>query len=167
MDLRLLTLPEIHKVHFYRLITLVCLSVIGVMTVCALLKNATTETQFFALVVLVMLGRFGWEWLTVSKCTPVFVLGDELVLAGEHINRRVPLTQVREVKSRHAIFMTRRYRSWSEHLAFMQLTLATGERVFTLAESGVLEFPAGKVTLAALQAVVLEAKTRSVLASAR
>ncbi|GLK89375.1 hypothetical protein [Pseudomonas turukhanskensis] len=167
MDLRLLTLPEIHKVHFYRLITLVCLSVIGVMTVFALLEKTTTEAQVFALVVLVMLARFGWEWVTVSRCTPVFVLGDELVLAGEHGSRRVPLTQVREVTSRHAIFMTRRYRSWSEHLAFMQLTLATGERIFTLAESGVFEFPAGKITLAALQAVVLEAKTRSLTASAR
>ncbi len=167
MDLRLLTLPEIHKVHFYRLITLVCLAAIGVMTVFALLEKPNTEAKVLSLVIFVMLWRFGWEWVVVSRCTPVFVHGDELVVASEHSNRRIALTQVRSVTSRHAIFMTRRYRSWSEHLAFVQLTLNTGERVYTLAESGVFEFPAGKVTLAALQAAVLEAKTRSLTASAR
>ncbi|PTQ70033.1 hypothetical protein [Pseudomonas sp. GV071] len=162
MELRLLTLSEIHKVHFYRLITLVCLSAMALMMLFALLEKATTETQVFSLVVLALLWRFGWEWLKVSRCSPMFVHGDELVVTHKGETRRIALTQVREVTSKHAIFMTRRYRSWSEHLAFMQLTLHSGERLFTLAESGVLEFPAGKVTLQALRAVVVAAKTNAI-----
>ncbi|MEN0106880.1 MAG: hypothetical protein AAGC84_10690 [Pseudomonas sp.] len=160
LDLRLLTLSEIHKVHFYRAITLLCLAVVGVMMVCALVTQPTTETLVFSLLVAAMLWRFGWEWLLVSRCTPVFVHGTELVVGGMAGTRRIVLTQVREVQSRHAIFMTRRYRSWSEHLAFMQVTLNNGERIYALAESGVFEFPAGKVTLLALRAAVAEAKSQ-------
>lgn len=167
MDLRLLTLPELHKVYFYRLMTLVCLAPMGVLTLCALVQNPTAATTVFAVLMGVMLGRFGWEWRTVNRCVPLFVQGDELIVGGTGATRRIALTQVRAVTSRHAIFMTRRYRSWSEHLAFMQVTLSTGERVFTLAESGVFEFPAGKTTLAALQADVTQAKTRSLSNAAR
>lgn len=167
MDLRLLTLPEMHKVYFYRLITLVCLGGIGVLTVCALWQKFTTETQVFALFAGVMLWRFGWEWAKVSRCVPVFLHEDELVVGGMAATRRIALTQVRAVTSRHAIFMTRRYRSWSEHLAFIELTLSSGERLYALAESGVFEFPAGGETLKALRERVHAAKTKSLMASAR
>ena len=167
MELRLLTLSEIHKVYFYRLITVVCLAPMGVLSALALVQKPSAQTLVFVVVMLGMLARFAWEWAKVNLCTPVFVHGDELVVAGEKETRRVPLTQVRSVSSRHAIFMTRRYRSWSEHLGFVQITLSSGERIFTLAESRVFESPAAKATVAALQAVVLEAKTKSLAASAR
>ena len=166
MDLRLLTLSEFHKVYFYRLITLVLLVVISGMTVMALLEKPNGEAKVLALFMLLMTGRFAFEWFWVKRGVPVLLHDDELVVTGaEH--RRIALTQVRSVTSRHAIFMTRRYRSWSEHLAFMELTLNNGERVMTLSESGVFDFPAGKETLAALRAMVLDAKTKSLSASAR
>ncbi len=166
MDLRLLTLSEFHKVYFYRLITLLLLVVMSGMTVMALFETPNGEAKVFALFMLLITGRFTVEWFWVKRSLPVLVHGDELMVTGlEH--RRIPLTQVRSVTSRHAIFMTRRYRSWSEHLAFIELTLNNGERVTTLSESGVFDFPAGKETLATLRAMVLDAKTKSLSASAR
>jgi len=46
------------------------------------------------------------------------------------------------------ILMARRYRSWSECIAFLNITLTNGKRVHTMVESAALEFPAGKRDLA-------------------
>jgi hypothetical protein len=46
-------------------------------------------------------------------------------------------------------------------VAFLQVTLTNGERIHTLVESRVFEFPAGKRTLRAMQAAVLAAKTKT------
>jgi hypothetical protein len=80
------------------------------------------------------------------------------VLAGPGGRRRIPLRSIRAARTAHSILMARRYRSWSEGLAFLEITLTNGQRVHTLVESGVWEFPAGKETLGALRSAVVEAK---------
>ena len=110
---------------------------------------------------LMLWGRFAVEYVRVKKCGPAFIHNDELVITRDAGHRQIPLTRIRSVTSKHSLFMVRRYRSWTDHLAFLQVTLNNGERVYTLAESKVFEYPAGQNTLNAIQAAVLAAKTKS------
>lgn len=164
MDLRLLTFLEFHNVHFYRFITLAILLPVCVLSLINLLNTGRTDALVVSLGALLMLGRFSIEWLRVSQCAPAFIHDDELVISGAKGHRRIALASVRSIRSRHSLFMVRRYRSWTDHLAFLEITLNNGERIHTLAESAVLEFPAGKKTLAAMRTAVLAAKTRSITA---
>lgn len=161
MEIRLLTLLEFQSVYFYKLITLAILLALGGFVLFKLTGTPFAEIRLVALVVLVMAGRFAVEWLRVKKCAPAFIQDAELVLCGATTTRRIPLATIQSVTSKHSLFMVRRYRSFTEHLAFIEVTLNTGERVYTLAESAVLEFPAGKTTLAAIQAAVLDAKVKT------
>ncbi|MGY4534516.1 hypothetical protein ACVW0Y_003656 [Pseudomonas sp. TE3786] len=167
MDIRFLTLLEFQSVHFYKLITLVILLVAGVMFLLGLPDMKRGELMVLAPVLLVMAWRFAVEFLRLKKAGPAFVHNGELVVSHGDTHRQISLSNIRSVKSQHSIFLVRRYRSWSEHLAFVQFTLNNGERVYSLVESAVLEFPAGKATLAAIQAAVLEAKSQSLAAAAR
>ncbi|MBB2494858.1 hypothetical protein H3H51_07475 [Pseudomonas sp. UL070] len=161
MDIRLLPLTEFHSVYFFRMITLAILVLLGGFTLFHLTATPLSEITVVALCVLLMAWRFTVEWLRVGKSAPAFIHNDELVVSSADGHRQIPLTKIRSITSRHSLFMVRRYRSWSEHLAFLQLTLHSGERIHTLAESAVLEFPAGKQTLSALRTAVLDAKTKS------
>ncbi|MCP8464937.1 hypothetical protein NK553_13365 [Pseudomonas sp. ZM23] len=161
MDVRLLSRAEFDNVHFYRAFTLLILLALVVFALIKLAAGAITLFSPVPLILLVMVGRFAVEWLRVAKCEPAFIDKGELVLCNESGFRRIPLTSIRAVRSRHSLFMVRRYRSWSEHLAFLDFTLNNGERVHTLTESGVFEFPAGTGTLRAVEAAILEAKTQS------
>lgn len=163
MDVRFLPLPEFHRVQFYRLITLACLLLMVVLTLFGMADNARTSLKD-ALYIAGVIGGFAWrfalEWRWVDRCGPAFVLNDELVISHADRHRQFPLANIAAIRSRHCWLMARRYRSWSEHVAVLQVTLHNGERVYTLVESGVLEFPAGKHSVAALQAAVLEAKVK-------
>ncbi|MEK1907481.1 MAG: hypothetical protein AAAB13_17020 [Pseudomonas sp.] len=162
MDIRLLPLTEFHSVYFFRMITLACLALLGAFPLFHLGNMPLSEIALLALCVLPMAWRFTVEWLRINQSAPAYIHDDELVVSSADSHRQIPLTKISSITSRHSIFMVRRYRSWSEHLAFVQLTLHSGERIHTLAESAVLEFPAGKQTVGALRAAVLAAKTKSI-----
>ncbi len=161
MDIRFLTFPDFHNVYFYRAITLAFLLAIGAT---ALFKAAAMRLPELLLVggcLLLMGWRFAVEWRRMNKAGPASIHNDELIIASESNHRQIPLSSVRAVASKHSLFMVRRYRSWSEHLAFVEFTLHNGERLYTLAESAVFESPAAKRSLAAIQAAVLAAKVKS------
>ncbi|MDD0842832.1 hypothetical protein [Pseudomonas sp. Gutcm_11s] len=162
MDVRLLPQLEFGNVHFYRVVTLLFLLVIVGITLTGVADGEVALFSLLPLVVLAMLCRFGIEWLRVSRCQPAFIHDDELVLCGDDSNLRVELTKISSVRSRHSLFMVRRYRSWSDHLAFVQLTLNDGTRLCTLAESAIFEFPPAKSTVRALEAEILAAKMRDI-----
>lgn len=165
MDIHFLPLTEFHRVYFYRLITLAILVVMGVMILLKLGDAKLSELALLAALLLPMVWRFTVEWFRVQRAQPAFIHDDELVVSSANSHRQVPLTTIRSIKTKHCIFMTRRYRSWpNEHVAFLEVILNNEERVSTLIESSVLEFPAGKKTLRALQAAVLAAKTKSIAA---
>src|SRR5690606_19708060 len=113
-------------------------------------------------VMLIILGRFIVEWRRIAKSQPTFIHADELVLCSEDGNRRIPLAKISSTKARHSLFMVRRYRSWSEHVAFLELTLNSGERLYTLAESAVFEMPPAKDTVKAIEAAILGAKMKDI-----
>lgn len=161
MDIRFLTFPDFHNVYFYRAITLALLLAIGATV---LFKASAMQLPELLLVggcLLLMGWRFALEWLRMNKAGPASIHDDELIVSSESAHRRIPLSSVHTVTTRHSLFMVRRYRSWSEHLAFVEFTLHNGERVYTLAESAVFESPAAKRSLAAIQAAVLAAKVKS------
>lgn len=164
MDVRLLTFLEFSNVHFYRYITLAFLLPACVLSLINLFRTGQADALLFAIGVCVLMARFSVEWRRVTQSAPAFIHEDELVIAHTDGHRRIPLASISSIRSRHSLFMVRRYRSWNDHLAFLQVTLNSGERLHTLAESAVFEFPAGKQTLRALQAAVLAAKTRSIAA---
>lgn len=162
MEIRFLTFPEFHSVYFYRSITLAILLAMGVL----ILIKAPAASPSDLLVVggglFIMGSRFAVECLRLKKCGTASIHNDELFIAlGDGGHRQIPLTTIRSIKSRHSVFMVRRYRSWSDHLAFLEFTLNNGERVSTLVESAVFEFPAGKETLKALRTTVAAAKAKS------
>lgn len=162
MDIRFLTFPDYHNVYFYRLITLAILAAIGLLI---LIKAPSTPLPDLLLVgtcLLVMTWRFAVEWLRLKKSGPASIHDDELIISSSDGNRHIPLAKIRSVRSKHSIFMVRRYRSWAEHLAFVEFTLNTGERLYTLVESAVFEFPASKQTLTAINAAVVAAKIKNV-----
>ncbi|WP_217474734.1 hypothetical protein [Stutzerimonas stutzeri] len=163
MDTRFLSLMEFQNVYFYRFVTLAIFVTIGVMLVFALPDMKLAEIWVVVPVLFIMWGRFAVEYVRVKKCGPAFIHNDELVITRDEGHRQIPLTRIRSVTSKHSLFMVRRYRSWTDHLAFLQITLNDGERVYTLAESKVFEYPAGKKTLSAIQAAVLAAKTQRLL----
>ena len=161
MDTRFLTLMEFQNVYFYRFVTLAILVAVGVLLLFALPEMKRSEIWLVVPVLFIMWGRFAVEYVRVNKCGPAFIHNDELVITRAASHRQIPLTRIRSITSKHSLFMVRRYRSWTDHLAFLEVTLNNGERVYTLAESKVLEYPAGKKTLSAIQAAVLAAKTKS------
>ncbi|OLU26267.1 hypothetical protein BVH03_16250 [Pseudomonas sp. PA15(2017)] len=164
MDTRFLSFPDFHNVYFYRSITLTILLAIGAML---LFKAADMQLPELLLVggcLLLMGWRFALEWRRMNKAGPASIHDDELIIASASNHRQIPLSSVRSVASKHRLFMVRRYRSWSEHLAFVEFTLHNGERVYTLAESAVFESPAAKRSLVAIQAAVLAAKVKSAAA---
>ncbi|QRY82248.1 hypothetical protein JVX91_14475 [Pseudomonas sp. PDNC002] len=160
MDVRLLPQTEFDNVHFYRAMTLLILLALGVFCVIKLASGAITLFSAVPVVLLLLGCRFAVEWGRIARSQPAFIHDDELVLCGSDSHRRIALANIQSVRSRHSLFMVRRYRSWSEHLAFVEFTLNDGERVGTLAESGVFEFPAGGATLKAIEAQVLAAKVK-------
>ncbi len=162
MEVRLLPQPEFDSVHFFRTVTLLFLLAIGVITLKGLADGEIALLSPLPFVVLIMASRFAVEWLRVAKCQPAFIHEDELVLCGADSHQRIPLSKISSVKSKHSIFMTRRYRSWSEHVAFLQFTLNNGERAYTLAESAVFEFPPAKRTVQAVDAAILCAKMKDI-----
>ncbi|WP_447592440.1 hypothetical protein [Aquipseudomonas campi] len=164
MDIHFLPLTEFHRVYFYRLITLAILVAMGVMILFKLDETKRSDLALLAALLLPMVWRFTVEWFRVKRAQPAFIHDDELVVSTATRHRRIPLTSIRSITSKHSIFMVRRYRSWSEHVAFLQFALNTGEHVHTLVESAAFEFPAGKDTLRAVQAAVLAAKTKSIAA---
>lgn len=160
MDIRFLTFPDFHSVYFYRSITLAILLAIGGLV---LFKAPATRLPELLLVggcLLLMGWRFAVEWRRLNKAGAASIHNDELIIASENDHRRIPLSSVRSVASKHSLFMVRRYRSWTEHQAFVEFTLHNGERLYTLAESAVFESPAAKRSLAAIQAAVLAAKVK-------
>lgn len=159
MDTRFLTFMEFQNVYFYRFITLAILVATGVLLLFALPGMKRAEMSVVVPVLVILWGRFAVEYFRVKASGPAFVHNDELVISGAG-SRQIPLTRIRSVSSRHSVFMVRRYRSWTDHLAFLQVTLTNGERIYTLVESKFFEFPPGKETLSAMQAAVLVAKTR-------
>ncbi|MDH5833400.1 hypothetical protein [Luteimonas kalidii] len=161
MDTRFLTFMEFQSVYFYRFITLAIFVASGVLLLFALPGMKRAEMWVIVPVLLILWGRFAVEYFRVKKSGPAFLHDDELVISGVESRRQIPLTRIRSVSSRHSVFMVRRYRSWTDHLAFLQVTLTNGERIYTLVESKVFEFPAGKGTLRAMQAAVLSAKTKT------
>lgn len=165
MDVRFLPLTEFHRVQFYRLITLVCLVAMAGLTLVSVFADARTSPKdalFLVVLISALAWRFALEWRWVEWSGPAFALNDELVVSHADSHRHVPLTDIASLNSRHLWLMARRYRSWSDHLAVVQLTLHSGERLYTLVESSVLAFPAGKHSVAALQAAVLAAKVKRV-----
>ena len=161
MDTRFLTLMEFQNVYFYRFVTLAIFVTIGVLLLFAWPDMKHAEIWVVVPVLFILWGRFAVEYVRLKQCGPASIHNDELVISRDAGNRQIPLTRIRSVTSKHSLFMVRRYRSWTDHLAFLQVTLNNGERVYTLAESKVFEYPAGKQTLSALQAAVLAAKTKS------
>lgn len=161
MDIRFLTLMEFQRVYFYRLITLAILAGIGLLILFGASKAPFSDLLFVAGVLLIMSWRFGVECLRLKKCGPAFIHNDELVISREADRQQIPLTSIRSVKSKHSFFMVRRYQSWSDHLAFLEFTLNNGERVYTLVESAVFEFPAAKQSLAAFRDAILTAKMKN------
>ncbi len=161
MDIRFLSLSEFHSLYFYRFITLAILLAIGGLILFKLFETPLSDTALVTGCLLVMAWRFAVEWRRVQKSAPAFLHNDELVIASANSHQQIPLAKIRSIKSRHCIFMARRYRSWDDHVAFLEITLNNGERAFTLVESAVLEFPAGKQTLEALRATVATAKAKS------
>ena len=164
MDIRFLTLPDFHNVYFYRSITLAILLAIGGLVLFKAPATRLPELLLVASCLLLMAWRFALEWRRLNKAGAASIHNDELIIASENDHRRIPLSSVHAVTTKHSLFMVRRYRSWSEHLAFVEFTLHNGERVYTLAESALFESPAAKQSLAAIQAAVLAAKVKSTAA---
>lgn len=166
MDIRLLTFTDFHSVYFYRSITLAILVAIGGLMLVRAPDTRLPELLLVGGCLLIMAWRFAVEWRRLSKAGPATVHNDELIISSETEHRTIPLTSVRSVTSKHSIFLVRRYRSWAEHLAFLEFTLHNGERIYTLVESAVFESPAAKHSLAAIQAAVLAAKVKTTGAAA-
>ena len=162
MEVRLLRQSEFGNVQFYRIITLLFLLGIAGITLKGLANGEFALLSPLPCVVLVMACRFIVEWRRVDKSQPAFIHTDELVLCGEACNRQIPLAKISSIKARHSIFMVRRYRSWSEHVTFIELTLNSGERLYTLAESAVFEMPPAKVTVKAIETAILSAKMKDI-----
>lgn len=163
MEVRFLPQTEFDNVHFYRAVTLLILLAMAVFMLIKMFSGVVALFSALPLCLLLFGGRFAVEWRRVSKAEPAFIDKGELVLCGQDSHRQIALETISSVRSRHSLFMVRRYRSWSEHLAFLEFTLNDGERVATLAESGVLEFPAGAGTLKAVEAAILAAKVKGQL----
>ena len=161
MDIRFLTFTDFHSVYFYRAITLSILVAIGGLLVIRSPDTRLPELLLVGGCLLPMAWRFALEWRRLNNAKPASVHNDELILSSERGHRQIALSSVAAVTSKHSLFMVRRYRSWSEHLAFVEFTLHNGERIYTLAESALFESPAAKQSLAAIRAAVLAAKVKS------
>lgn len=158
LDLRFLPPAEFDSVYFYRVLTLVIL--MAAAGIIVFNPGAATRVEFaFACACLLAIGwRFALEWIRVRRSEPALLDGDALVFSGANARRRIPLRSIRAVRSTHSILMARRYRSWTEGIAFLDITLTSGKRVHTLVESAVFEFPPGKETLRAIRSAVAAAK---------
>ncbi|UCJ14985.1 hypothetical protein K5Q02_13995 [Pseudomonas sp. MM211] len=161
MDIRFLTFPDFHNVYFYRFITLAILVASSGLVLIKAPSTPLPELLLIGVCLLSMSWRFALEWRMLAKAGPASIHNDELIVSSDATDQKIALTKIRSVTSRHSIFMVRRYRSWSDHLAFLEFTLNNGERIYTLVESAVLEFPAGKQTLSTVNAAVLAAKIKN------
>ncbi|WP_447751400.1 hypothetical protein [Pseudomonas nicosulfuronedens] len=160
MDVRFLPQTEFDNVHFYRAVTLLILLAMITFTLIKMFSGVVSLFSALPLCLLLLGWRFAIEWRRVARAEPAFIDKGELVLCGKESHRQIALEKIRTVRSRHSLFMVRRYRSWTEHLAFVEFTLDSGERVSTLAESGVLELPAASGTLAAVDSAIVAAKVK-------
>ncbi|MGE8295408.1 MAG: hypothetical protein ACN6PH_07670 [Pseudomonas sp.] len=160
MEVRLLPHSEFGNVEFYRIITLLILLGMAGVTLKGVATGEFALLSPLPCVMLIMAGRFIVEWRRLDKSQPAFIHADELVLCGKDSNRQIPLAKISSTKARHSIFMVRRYRSWSEHVAFLELTLNNGERLYTLVESAVFDRPLAKGTVKAIDAAILSAKIK-------
>ena len=160
MEVRFLPQTEFDNVRFYRAVTLLILLAMAVFTLIKMVSGVVTLFSALPLCLLLLGGRFAIEWRRVARAEPAFIDKGELVLCGQDSHRQIPLEKISSVRSRHSLFMVRRYRSWSEHLAFVEFALGSGERVSTLAESRVFERPAASGTLEAVEAAILAAKVK-------
>ncbi|MFJ3260152.1 hypothetical protein ACIPK7_07875 [Pseudomonas sp. NPDC086581] len=160
MEVRFLPQTEFDNVHFYRAVTLLILLAMAAFTLIKMFSGVVPLFSTLPFSLLLLGGRFAVEWRRVSQAEPAFIDKGELVLCSNESHRQIALEKISSVRSRHSLFMVRRYRSWSEHLAFVEFTLDSGERVSTLAESRVFELPAASGTLAAIEAAILAAKVK-------
>ncbi|MCP1622220.1 hypothetical protein [Pseudomonas nitroreducens] len=160
MEVRFLPQTEFDNVHFYRAVTLLILLAMAIFTLIKMFSGVVPLFSALPFCLLLLGGRFAVEWQRVSRAEPAFIDKGELVLCGKDSHRLIALEKISSVRTRHSLFMVRRYRSWSEHLAFVEFTLDSGERVSTLAESAVFELPAASGTLAAVEASILAAKVK-------
>ncbi len=124
MAMRFLTLLDYQSVHFYKFITLTCF--VAMIAMGALGAAATTggDIAFLVPCLLLLWGRFAVEYWRLKKCAMAFVYNDELVLTQGNAHRHIALASIAQVTSQHSLFIARRYRSWREHVAFLQITLA-------------------------------------------
>lgn len=166
MHVRLLPPTEFDSIYIYRFITLIILAALVAVVVFAVNDAPRRDVYFLAVCVFLFAWRFAVEWLRLRKCAPAFIDGDTLVFSAA-TRQRIPLKHIRSIASRHSFLTVRRYRSWSEHLAFLEITLSNGRRFHTLAESRVFEFPAARDTVHGIQAAVMAAKTDGAAAGAR
>ncbi|WP_440468655.1 hypothetical protein ACKI1H_14155 [Pseudomonas sp. YH-1] len=160
MEVRFLPQTEFDNVLFYRAATLLILLAMTAFTLIKMFGGVVPPLSLLPLFLLMLDVRFAVEWLRVARAEPAFIEKGELVLCGQDSHRQIALEKISSVRSRHSLFMVRRYRSWSEHLAFVEFTLDSGERVSTLAESRVFERPAASGTLAAVESAILAAKLK-------
>src|SRR5690606_40136530 len=117
MDTRFLTFMEFQSVYFSRFITLAIFVASGVLLLFALPDMKRAEMSVVVPVLLVLWGRFAVEYFWVRKSGHALIHNDELLVSGARGRRRVPLIRIRSVSSRHSVFMVRRYRSWTDHVA--------------------------------------------------
>ncbi len=166
MVVRLLPPTEFDSVYLYRFVTLVVLAALVGMVLLALGDSPQRDVALLAACVFLVASRFAVEWLRLRECAPAILHGDTLVFLAA-TRHRIALQNIRTVTSRRSFVTVRRYRSWTEHVAFLEITLTNGRRLHTLAASAVFESPAGRDTVYGLQAAAMAAKTDSASTGAR
>lgn len=160
MDIRFLSRAEFDRVHFYRYITFVILMAAALLVVFGHGAAPRADVLLVGGGLSAMALRFAVEWWRLRSCAPAFINDDALFMSSDAGRRKIPLAQVVSVRSMHSVFMVRRYQSWSDHVAFLELTLRSGARVRTLVESAVLEHPAARDSVEALRAAVAAARAK-------
>lgn len=80
-------------------------------------KTGRTDALVVCLGALILMARFSMEWLRVKKSEPAFLHEDELVVSNADGHRRIPLTSISSIRSKHSLFMVRRYRSWTDRVS--------------------------------------------------
>ncbi|WP_243434900.1 hypothetical protein [Pseudomonas sp. 30_B] len=111
MEVRFLPQTEFDNVHFYRAVTLLILLAMAVLTLIKVFNGVVALFSALPLCLLLLGGRFAVEWRRVSKAEPAFIDKGELVLCGQDSHRQIALETISSVRSRHSLFMVRRYRS--------------------------------------------------------
>lgn len=164
MDVRFLSAHEFDKVYFYCWITGAVLLAIVVLILSRIGQEPVRDLLLVSGLVSPLVVRFVIELRRLLRSGPAFIHQDQLFIVKGDSRRQVALSSIHSAKSSHSIFMVRRYRSWSDHIAFLEITLANGQRVGTLVDSAMFESPAGKESLAGLRAAVSAARAASAAA---